>query len=168
LVALLKRLDEIALFDAEVSERDRVEATRLADAVEKLAKTNTPEAAKAVAEAREVARQMAARTAYVGQFEVEANKIAAAIRAPWSGEILARLDDNQRAALIDAIDQAIANKWTPERGAPAILFNLLSMIGENATCERLLRKILADGGMPPNKIERVVDLGGDNNARVGE
>jgi hypothetical protein len=146
LVALLKRLDQIALFDANVPEPDRVDATRIADAVEKdFARTNTRQAARAVAEAREFARRMAARMAYTGQFEVVANKIAAAIHAPCCGEILARLDDNQRATFVDAIDHAIATKWTPERAAPAILFNLLSTIGEDAACERLTQKILANG-----------------------
>jgi hypothetical protein len=89
LVALLKRLDEIALFDANATERDRVNASKLADALERDLAEAQPQAAKALADARVFARRTAARNHYATRVNLEADKIAAAIGAPCLGEILA-------------------------------------------------------------------------------
>jgi hypothetical protein len=143
ILTLLRRLDEIALFDADVSEQDRADATLLANAVEQDLVNANPQAEKAVAEARRAARSEAAINELALLVNEEADKMAAAIGAPSVGEILARLDNHPlasqaRQGVHDSLDHAIANKWTPQRTAQALLFNLLGAVGENAAAQRLL------------------------------
>jgi hypothetical protein len=149
LVALLKRLDEITLSDANATQRDRVDASKIADALEQDIAKAHPQAAEALADARAYARHAAARAHYATQVNIEADKIAAVIGAPCLREILARIDGEQpRLAMIAALDAAMANNMTPEQAAPGILFGLLGAIGDNAAAERLTQKIVADRRSP--------------------
>ena len=160
LVALLNRLDEIAFLDGNAPERDRVDASKLADALEQDLVGAHPEAANAVSEARAGVRRIAARNHYAQQVTLEANKIAAAIRAPSIDAILLRLDgtQEQRQAMVNALDAAIASNITPEQAAPGILFGLLGAVGENAAAERLTQKIVADSPNPPSIRQTLDDL----------
>jgi hypothetical protein len=137
MIALIQRLYEIA-FSTSFSAQDCANAARLAAAVEKDFVAANPESAKATAEARESVWQVGLRTAFVRELELAANKLGATVGAPLMRDILTRLDVHKREGFVAAVDKAMADNWTPERSAPAILFNLLSMIGENAACERLL------------------------------